>query len=172
MGVDTRLIVSPRWRLEDIKAVMENYLKTEVKVEDCTKTCAGMFRFLFKLGRQDRMMHIHTYTRTPLGSGTELSLGHNEQAVVIMKTIAKVLGGFLLPQDFDNKYEWIEGVFAEEDGLNYFYKYAVLHNELANENDLVGLNESIHKWFDDVTTSRRSKMNLFPRQEAMKCSNS
>ena len=162
MGTDTKLILSKRWELDDIKIVIENYLiKTKVKVIDCNTTSIGLFRFGFKIDKEERMMYVHSDYPTPLGTATLISLGHNEQAIKIMKTIAEVLGGFLLESDCEGNHKSIQGMFSEGNGLSYFFKYAVLHNELKDENDLVGLNKSIHKWHKTTSDTDISRMRLF-----------
>lgn len=160
MGEDTKLLISNRWVLDEVKTVIEKYLKTEVKVKSCHITSIGMFKFNFKVNNHARTMYVHSNYNTPIGTGTYLSLGHNDEAVNIMRTIANVLGGFLLENDCDGDYEHIKGMFSENNGLSYLFKYAVLNNELKDENDLVGLNKSIHQWHKRVKDDI-SKMNLF-----------
>ena len=159
MGVCTKLYISNRFTLEDIKTVIENHICKKVKVESCHKTSLGMYTFNFK----ERCMYVFTDGGIP--NHYCLSLGHNEEAIEIMKTIANVLGGLFEESDCEGKLEEIQGMFSEADGLSYFLKYAILHNELLNENDLVGLNESIHKWHKDLDHSRIKEMRLFKEEE-------
>jgi len=165
MGIDTVLLLSSRWELDDLKTVVEKWLETKVKVRDCSKTSVGMFYFNFKFAGELRSMCIFVNHVSNLGACTCLSLSHDKQSVEIMTKIAKVFGGFFMENDSVGKYEQIDGMFSEGDGLNYFLKYAIVNNELVDENDLRGLNESIHKWHDRVRTSMKD-MKLFPRERA------
>ncbi len=165
MGEATILELSPRWELDEIEQLIKNRFNTDVKVQDCSKTSIGMYRFSFKVDNTERMMTVFVNSKTALGNFTRLSLGHDDSAVKIMTTIAKVFGGLLTKNDCDGSSEEIQGMFSESNGISYFYKYAVLNNELKDENDLVGLNESIYKWYDEVDSSGRSKMRLFDKEE-------
>jgi len=56
------------------------------------------------------------------------------------------MGGFFQEKDSRDKFVWIDGMLKSGDGLQYFLKYATINNELVNDNDLKGLNQSIIKW--------------------------
>ena len=77
MGTSTKLYVSSRWELEDIKTIIENRFDVKIKVKDCSKTSIGMFQFVFKVGDNYRSMAVFVNHSTPLGVVTYLSLGHN-----------------------------------------------------------------------------------------------
>jgi hypothetical protein len=105
----------------------------------------GYFNFFFKVGNEDRMMHVHTQTETPLGRCTLLSLNHYGKAVEIMRSIADVLGGILEETDCNGNMEMIMGKIYDGDALQYFLKYAII-NDGIDADDLEGLKESIEKW--------------------------
>jgi hypothetical protein len=147
MGVDARLYVSSKWKLDDIKTVIESYLRFKVKIESNHKISPGFFYFhLMRDKKEKRTIAVFMNCNTALGTVTYLSLRSDNEAIGILKKIAEVLGGHLNKQDFDDMFDEIPGMFDKDDGLPYFYKYAVLHNEMLNDNDLKGLNESIKKW--------------------------
>ncbi len=165
MGSDTRLYVSSEWELNEIKQVIETRFDTKVKVKDCSKTSIGMFWFSFKTAKANRLMSIFTNTKTPIGNVTQLGLGTDEESIHIMTKIAKVLGGMLQENDCgdssETRLQQFQGLFSEQNGISYFYKHAILSGDITNENDLVGLNESIHKWYKRVNPRGGNDMILF-----------
>ena len=160
MGVDTRLIINSKWSLEDIKETVRAHL--DVSVEWRATHTPSYNIFVFTHEGEERQMNVHTSYPTPIGPAVLLSLRHNDQAVRIMTVIAKALGGFLQPEDYAATYECFEGILYNDDGLPYFLKHAVIHDELKDNHDFHGLNESIHKWFDGI--GGRRTMRLFPRK--------
>ena len=184
MGATSKLYVSRRFSLEDIKTVMENHLGLEVqrrkkknvankyyyeefKIEVLSTTILGMVQFVFVYNKRRRTMTVFNDTDVAIKGMYELHLGYDEDAIIILETIAKVLGGLLEKTDFTGIIENIPGMLNENDGLPYFLKYAIIHNELEHQNDLIGLNESIHNWFDYVGQDAGSKMRLFPREKKL-----
>jgi len=159
MGTDTKLYISQKYELDDIKTVIEKYLKVKVNVKSCHTTAIGMFSFHFKY-KTNRMMYVHQSCER--AGYFLLSLGCNEEAIEIMTKIAEVMGGMVDEDDCDSKSDVeYDGMLSGCNGLSYFLKYAALNNELENENDLVGLNTSIHKWHEGMTNGSKNKMNLF-----------
>lgn len=185
MSVDTRLLLNSKWELDEIKDVMENHLdlieserkvktvrgerveKYKIETTSNHHVAPGYFNFTFKVsGSKDtRWMHVHTNYSSPLGSCTLLSLGAFGEAVNIMSTIADVLGGFLMEDDCSDKgYYERDGKLSDRDGLPYFLKRAIIHDKIDTD-DLKGLNESIHKWYDRMSDCKRENINLFPRSK-------
>ena len=76
MGIDTKTYISKKYKLNDIKTVMERYLKVKVRVESCHETSIGMFVFHFKY-KNNRMMHVHTNSERE--GYYLLSLGYDEE---------------------------------------------------------------------------------------------
>jgi len=176
MGAVTKLYISRKWELEDIKTVMENYLDLKerkktinkrpqsYKIDVINTSVLEMTQFNFTYNNNLRTMAIFTHSDFA-ENYYGLHLGHNDEAIEIMTKIANVLGGLLESNDCgENGVEKISGMLHEDDGLAYFIKYSILHNELKDENDLIGLNKSIHKWHDNIPNADRSKMNLFPKE--------
>lgn len=183
MGAATKLYISKRFELRDIKEVMENHLDLKVqsrrkknimkkvyyekfKIEVLPTHDVGYVTFNFIYKGHQRNMSVFDNTDLPIKGMYELHLGSNEEAIEIMKTIANVLGGLIEENDCGDKgiYE-IHGMLSENNGLPYFIKWAILNNKIKSEDDLVGLNEAIHQWHDEIRDSDRTKMKLFPRQE-------
>jgi hypothetical protein len=177
MGVDTKLQISSKHEIRDIVTVLETHLnlveKTERKRNHLTKKynitkykvkvepvessgCSGFFHLFFQIdGHEERMMSLFVNQNSPIGPTTHMSLGHNEEAVMIMRTIAEVFGGILMANDCSCEEEVIEGQFTENDGLPYFIKYALLHNEMSSVQDIKGLLKSIRKWEVEMYDSGR-----------------
>ena len=151
MGVDARLLLNPRWDIEDIVDVLETYLsiKTE-KVESRAKIHSTYFNVFCDNGR---MINLHFNYNTPLGTATLLSLRANNEAQNMLIGIAKILGGFYNAEDYNDNWEDYRGLFWEEDGLPYHYKYAAIHNKITDNDDMLGLKQSIAEWH----TSLRKK---------------
>ena len=164
MGTSTKLYVSSRWQIEDIKTIIENKFKVEVTVKDCVEISIGMFQFMFTFKQQNRMMSIFSNSETPLGSAIQLNMSYNDDSIIIMETIAGILGGIIQKRDYEETYMMIPGKFIESNALPYFFKRAMLLDKMEDENDLVGLNKYIHEWYDEIKTSR-NKMNLFKLEE-------
>ena len=163
MGADTKLYISYNYELDDIKTVIEKHLKVKVKVESCHKTSVGMFQFHFKY-KTNRMIYVHQSCER--AGYFLLSLGCNEEAIEIMTKIAEVMGGIVDEDDCDSKTDReYPGMLSKGNGLSYFLRYAVFNNELEDENDLVGLNASIHKWHEGMTNGNKNGMNLFEKGE-------
>lgn len=186
MGATTKLYISKKYSLENLKDVMECHLPLDIqarqkksitgkyyvekfKIEVLSTHDVDFVQFQFKYKGQFRTMAVFNNTDLAVGNMYELHLGYNDDAVEIMETIAKVFGGLLERNDCGNEcIEDIHGMFSENTGLPYFLKYALIHNQLKGVDDLVGLNEAIHKWYDEIKTGDRSKMNLFPRKEIIR----
>lgn len=183
MGTMTKLYISKKYSFEDLKDVMESYLPLEIQARQ-KKNIAGKYyvekfkvevipthspdfvNFQFKYKGKFRTMGVFNNTDLAVGNMYELHIGCNDEGIEIMKTIANVFGGLLERNDSSNNgIENILGLFSENSGLPYYLKYALIHNQLKNEDDLVGLNEAIYKWYDKINGSVNSEMRLFPRKE-------
>ncbi len=145
MGEDTHLYVGHRWGADDIKAVIERTQATKVEVQSHHDIGIGYFDFTFSVGKNSRRMHVHTDASLPTGPATLLSLGANPQAVEIMRAIANCLGGILEPSDSSGDCQVIDGSFTDEDGLQYFLKYALVHDGVEHD-DEQGFSESMAAW--------------------------
>jgi hypothetical protein len=167
MSIDTHLEISSKWDLEDIRTVMENYLdlkektkrkknslgkfytiKNKVEIEPSIgqPDCYNFF-FEIKGSKNPRRMFVITNSNeNPLGPTTWMSLGSNAEAIMIMHTIAEVLGGQLEENDCNCQLESIKGKVGDHNGLPYFIKYALLNNKMEDEDDLMGLIKCINLW--------------------------
>ena len=143
MGVDTRLIISSRWSLENVKDVLEFHQGIKSKFRSCCKISSNYIIIECDNGRS---INCFVNSHSVIGATTHLSLSSNPETIKMLKGIANVLGGFLNTEDTNEIYEHIEGYFTEEDGLPYHYKYAATHNEIGNNTDMIGLTESIKEW--------------------------
>ena len=165
MGVDTHLYVSNRFSFEDIKTVLECHLDGKDVTIHHSHT-PEMSTIAFKIGDDQRNMFLHR-SHLPTGPVLLLSLGHNEQAVQIMRTIGKAIGGILEESDCDGKMQTITGSLSDEAGLQYFLKWAVITNRLPGET-IRELNQAIHDWHDQFQTNRpdSGKYELYPKAAA------
>ena len=159
MGIDTRLLISSRWELDDVRTVLKKYLDCDTTLEYCD--ASRSFKMAIDGNGIDRRIFILTNRRTPLGSNTYMSMRSDPQSIKIMRTIADVLGGYLNEEDTNDYYEEIDGMFYDERGLPYFLEYAILNKDLKDVNDLVGLNKSIHDW---QKLHHTKTMNLFDEE--------
>ncbi len=149
MGVDTHLYLSKRWSADDIWTVIERTQETTVEVESHHDIGIGYFDFRFVVGKGTRMMHVHTDAALPTGPATLLSLGADPQAVGIMRDIANCLGGLLEESDSTGNLEAIDGNMSDEDGLQYFLKYAIVHDGVGHEDER-GFSESMAAWHEEM----------------------
>ena len=143
MGIDTRLLIGSKWSLKDVQDVLEYHqgIKTEIKSE--VAISPNYFRLICENGR---MINCHYNTFTPLGPAFLLSMASNPEGIVMLKGIAEVIGGYLNKEDTNEEYEFYTGMLYDEDGLSYHLKNAIIHNELADNDDLGGLLSSITAW--------------------------
>ena len=149
MGADTHLYLSKRWGLDDIKTVIERTQDTKVEVESRGNMAIDYFNFSFKVGSSERMMHVHADAALPTGPVTLLSLSHNPQAIKVMRAIAECLGGLLEENDYDSMAEVIRGKFDDEDGLQYFLKYAIVHDGIEHDDER-GFRGSMAAWHEEM----------------------
>ncbi len=159
MGVDTHLYISYRFDVEDIKTVLENHLSCE-NVKIGNSHTPSMFIVGFTFEGEQRNMFIH-HTSLPTGPAIMLSLGHNEQAIRIMQGIGGAIGGILEENDCDGKMQTIDGRLSDNNGLQYFLKWAVLNNKIPGDS-IPELNQAIHDWHDEVKAADREKYQLYP----------
>lgn len=143
MGVDTKLLLNPKWDIEDIVTVLEKHQGIKAELSSKAKIHSTYFVIDCDNGRS---INLHFCQHTPLGTATLLSLRANQEGCDMLKGIAKILGGFFNPNDCESKYEEFMGYFWDEDALTYQHKYAVLNKELKNEDDIEGLLLSHKKW--------------------------
>jgi len=144
MSVKTELYISNRFSIYDIKNVIESHLDAEVKIDQTG--IPDLLEFYFTLKGDTRLMSVHINADAIIGKATLLRLGSNEEGKEIMLTIAKVTGGLYVPEDTSDDCQMIRGMLSDEDGLPYFIKDAIIHNNMTDNHDLRGLNESIKKW--------------------------
>jgi len=175
MSIDTHLVVSSKWSLDQIKDVMESYLdlketkkrkkniagkfytikrKVDIQPTDNQPNC---YNFFFEINGSShgtrRMFVITNNDDNPIGPTTWMSLGHNEESIMIMRAIAAVLGGVLEESDCDCNLENISGKLSTSNGLPYFIQYALLNNKMSDEDDLIGLIKCISQWESEHASS-------------------
>jgi len=163
MSVDTKLYISNRYEVSDIKTIMEKHLNIKDARIDFHNHTPQMFTINFTFNKIKRMMFVHTYTKLPTGPCILLSLGANEDATMIMKSIANVIGGLFVENDCSGNMQIISGAASEEDGIDYFLKWSHLNNKIPG-GTIKELNKAIHEWHDDVKGCDIKRMGLFPRK--------
>ena len=163
MGVDTHLFISNRFSVEDVETILKCRLACQdVKVNH--SHTPEMSTITFKMGGNHRNMFVHYRYHLPTGPVLLLSLGFNDQAVMIMRTIAENIGGILEENDCVGTMESINGHLSDEDGLQYFLKWSVINNKLP-DNTIRELNQAIHDWYDSFEKGKPDdgKYNLYPK---------
>lgn len=143
MGVDTRLLINSKWEIEDVRDILEHHFNIKAKMISRASSHSTYYQLDCDNGRT---INCHYNQDSPIGNCVLLSLHSDKQGIKILQQIATVTGGFLNEEDFNEKYKQIMGMFWDEDGLSYHYKYAAVHNELASNADIEGLTESVKKW--------------------------
>lgn len=150
MSVDTKLYISQRWEISDIKDILERTQQTKVKIHSHHDIAPGYFTF--HMDDIKRMIHVHTYVQLPTGSVIQLDMHSDEQGKSILRSIAKCLGGLFMDNDVDDKIEVIDGNMSDNDALPYFIKYAVIHDGIE-PHDIKGFIASMSKWYKDIKQS-------------------
>ena len=139
MSVMTNLYINSKYEQQDIVDILKHVLKAKsVKIHDC-KGIHGMSRITFEYQNEHRTLSYHSNADTPIGLCSLISLGHNMQAIEIMKGAAKVIGGIYEENDCESHLEFINGMTWESDGLPFFIKYALINGFMKDENDIEGL---------------------------------
>jgi hypothetical protein len=146
MSQSTKLLISRRWSVSNIKTVIESYISNYIEIENKNAIAPEMFTATFKYNGEERMMYIHGDVKSPIGDMIQLSLRQDKSSIEIMNIIAKIFGGLIQENDSYENYKMVDGQFDEENGLLYFLKYAILHNEMKDYNDLKGLINCIKEW--------------------------
>jgi hypothetical protein len=178
MGVNTKLIISNRWGFDDLSQVIKSYLPLEYGPRFRHwehAPSSGSLHFLLKDGNeQESIMNYHPNYYTPLGPSTLLTMSAKsspwkERNWNIFRTIGSVLGGVFCKAGNEEVWEIIDGLFFEEDGFSYHFKYAVLSNQLKIDQygddpayatlarDLDGLKKSIDDWDAKINKGRSEK---------------
>jgi hypothetical protein len=145
MSVDTKLYLNTRWGIDDIAIIIKRTQDTKLEIESNHSFAPGYFTF--KLPDIGRMIQVHSYVQTPIGTVTLLSMAANEQGHKILKDIAEVIGGLFMDNDCDGKCELITGKLSDDDKLPYFIKYAVINDGIKPDN-ITGLLDSMSAWYD------------------------
>lgn len=149
MGVDARLIIANKWSIDDVVGV----LKFAPGVEHVEAKQTSVFTMLtieikcpnsgYKWFNDEdineRSINFHMSYNSPIGPAILLTMRANAHATMLLTHVAKVLGGFLTPQDVTNDCEEIRGTTDEEDGLPYHVKAALISGQMKNERDGKGL---------------------------------
>lgn len=148
MGVDVRLWLNPKWKLEDVKDVLERTSNTPVTSES---TIGSPSYHVFVMKDIGRMVHVHQ-SELPTGPATLLDMRSNPQGIQILRNVAEVFGGILQEDDSEERYEMIVGKMSENNGLPYFVKYAIM-NDGIDPSNMASLVESIKGWEARVKSS-------------------
>lgn len=105
MGVNIQAKLDNSISIQAIEEVIKQhyeYVRTEA--------CDSAYYIIFKNGENQRSLQVYigyNYS-TEKEISKWLSLGHNAEAVVIMKNIVVYFGGWLTENDCDRNYYWIE----------------------------------------------------------------
>jgi len=164
MGVDTKLYISAKWDLDDIRVVLERTQQSKVEIEAATSMPNA---YKINVIDKGRSIFCITPTNTPIGIATYLSLRSNDEAIQMFKDVAGIFGGLLNKTDTNSNFEWIQGICSAEDGLSYFVKYALV-NDGINQHDLQGLIDSINNWYKTVDSRDRSGLRVLANKLASK----
>jgi len=111
-----------------------------------------MFLLYFTLkGGYVRNMFVHLNSKSPLGSCTHLSLGMNDESILIMKTITKALGGYLIENDCNDIIEEFRGeADLHCDGLMYHLRESIKNNRIKNKGSAEQLIEEEKLWNERI----------------------
>ena len=145
MGVDTKLYINTKWKLDDIISVIERLWNEKPEINSHHEFAPGYFTLTFK--NHNRMIHCHAYVDTPIGTATLLDMGANDQSHDLFISIAGVLGGLYMDNDCDGDCKMLAGKLWNQDGLQYFLNYAVIHDNIDSHNAVEFL-QSMNNWYD------------------------
>ena len=132
MGIDTKLYLNSKYEIRDIVKVLETRFdlvdqtvkatdyrpehKAKVRVEAALPSTPEFYHIFFQReGHDVRMVSLFLHHQTPIGNCIYLSLSHNEEAILIFRTLAEVLGGMLIENDCNGTIEEIDGMLNDED---------------------------------------------------------
>jgi len=138
MGVDTKLYISHRWNINDIKDVLQNRLNCDVKIT-FNEFAPNYVNLHFK----ERMLHIHTDSQVSGFPAILLSFRSNPEGIGILELLAETFGGILQVQDCNND----ALIFDQPDyGNNAFLLNEALKNDPRSGNDLEKFNKFTKQW--------------------------
>jgi hypothetical protein len=162
MGTDTHLYLSTEWQIDDIVNVLHNVTGAEVTVEPSTNQ-PNCYSIDLKGDKINRSIFCITPTRCPVGNCTWMSLRSNDEGIKIFRDVAEVLGGILQPADTTEDCEMVSGKVDVEDGLPYFLRYAIVHDNIEPD-DLQGLIDSIKRWYDETDSCSKNELRRLAKQ--------
>lgn len=130
MGLDRRLFISDRWRVEDVQDTLKNLFDIEVTYRP---TYAPDYATLiFTLGKEVRQMSVFINYEHGGFRGLLLTLGASGKAEKILKGLAERLGGFYNHQDSDDV--WEEFRYVAASNLEWLLKDAVKTGKTDGQN--------------------------------------
>lgn len=113
MGVDTRLNISQRWKVQDIRDVIENRLgyKTSITFHDFAPDFVSL-----TFGTEDLARKLSVFTNSTVGGlpCVTLSFRSNEQGHKILRSLAEVFGGMFQESDCDSDFVEIQPPDGED----------------------------------------------------------
>lgn len=104
MGVDTRLFISDRWDIADVRNLIAKRFDTKV-VTNFHDFAPNYVTLSFTAKGVDRMLHVHTNYEMSGFKGTLLDFRANEHGIETLRTLAETLGGWFSEADTDDVFE-------------------------------------------------------------------
>jgi len=145
MSIRTELLIHTKYGPREIIDFLKSKNFGDVKTEQ-THTPNYCLITLTISNNEKRTINFHMGVETPIGYCNLLTMGADSTGQLILKSIADQIGGFYNPEDYEEKYQQIDGKICDQDGLSYFLRYAALTSQLKDSHDLEGFEDAIQDW--------------------------
>lgn len=151
MGVDTKLYISNRWNVKDIRDVISLRfgVKTEIKFHDYAPDYMTIH---FKLPEAEnaRMLNVHTDSMVGGFKAIQLNFRSNPEGCKVLKTLAKTFGGLF--QESDTTDDFIEFRTPSNGDADFILNEALKHDpKLGRDSKKLGQFVLTEGWNKDIS---------------------
>ena len=156
MSTSTTLLLNNQWSIESIETIIEKRLGLKIiNTKPNTGFSFSSFTLQLLFNTDIKKISIHLNSNTPLGTATQLIMSQDNEN--ILKSIAAILGGYLVTNNNEETGQMFKGLLDSNDNLQHFLNHSVIDGK-SNGNSIPELNEYIKKWkretgmLDNITT--------------------
>jgi len=149
MATASKLYMSHKWDLQEIKDLIENYTKYSVEIKTKPKIHPNCSVFTLSDGTN---INVHTDGETPIGDAVLLTTFSQATGLPVLEVIQRIFGGLLQPDDCEEIFKMEEGFFSKEKGIMYHFRQAVINRKVTGTSDIDGLSKAIDDWCKEVSS--------------------
>lgn len=142
MGVDTKLFISHRWNVSDIRDVLQKFSEHKIKTEfhDFAPDYVTL-NFTTRAGN-DRLLHIFTDTQIGGIKSIGMHMHADLESQMILMALAETFGGMYQPKDNVEQFEAYQP--TSEGNIDFIVNEALKHSPKLGH-DYKGMAEFLSK---------------------------